>query len=357
MKILRVLIVDDSAAARELLQALLTAVPDIRVVGTAADGREAVARALDLQPDLVTMDLEMPVLDGLGAIEEIMSRQAVPILVVSSQASARTAYEAVARGALEVIPKPAVDQGPELVRRVRLLAGVPVIKHIRFHKPAPAAAPAPAPAPAFPGLHFAVPAVGERGRVFAIASSTGGPQVLAALLAALPAAFPCPVLISQHIADGFAGGMARWLDGVGPLPVHLAAEGEPVCPGQVYVSPSERHMTVTDRHTIRLVPTAPADIYHPNCDALLTSVAKHYGDRAVGLILTGMGRDGVAGMAALHRAGATTLAQDEASSVIFGMNRLAIEAGAVARVLALEALAEELIWLAGQPLPAVGALR
>ena len=348
MKRIRVLIADDSRLARELLRDFLECEEDIEVVGEAADGRQAVELARELKPDLVTMDLEMPVMSGLDAIEEIMCGKAVPILVVSSVADARNALAAVGRGALEVMAKPdyTPEQAAELVAKVRLLAGVSVITRLRPRKApppqgmpvAPVAAPSPSPRGA------------DHARVFAIASSTGGPQALARILSALPADFPCPVVIAQHISDGFAAGMAEWLSGLCKLPVRLAADGEALRPGVILVSPSERHLSITPTRRVALVERGPRDIYHPNCDVLLNSVADAYGRQAVGIILTGMGSDGAKGMASIRGKGGMTLAQDEATSVIFGMNRVAIESGAVRRVLPVEAIVGAMTELA-VPLP------
>jgi two-component system chemotaxis response regulator CheB len=166
----------------------------------------------------------------------------------------------------------------------------------------------------------------------------------------LPAAFPCAVLISQHISDGFAAGMAEWLAGVCKLPVHLAREGEGIIAGTVYISPSESNLTVTPAHRISLASRLPGEIYHPTCDVMLTSVAAVYGKQGVGIILTGMGSDGAAGMEKIRQANGVTLAQDEASSVIFGMNKVAIERGCVQQVLPLQEISQAMCHLAGLPL-------
>ena len=185
-----------------------------------------------------------------------------------------------------------------------------------------------------------------RPRVFAIAASTGGPQALAEILPRLPANFPVPVLIAQHIADGFAAGMAAWLNDLCPLTVGLAGEGEALAAGRIYLADSTSHLTLTPGQRLQLRPRMERDIYRPSCDLLLTSVAEAFGPAAAGVILTGMGRDGAQGMAAIRRAGGVTLGQDEASSVIYGMNREAILAGSVQQVLPLEAIAKTMERLA-----------
>lgn len=355
---IRVLIADDSSLARAMLREILQTQPDIEVVGEACNGQQAVDMAQTLSPQLITMDLEMPVMDGLQAITTIMHRRAVPILVVSSVSDAQRALEAVALGALEVVPKPDTTEAAaaHLIARVRLLAGVAVITRLRTRLDAalPVAAPAavavPIPLPTLPTLPALMPAsvpvwapapLGAEAftRVFAIAASTGGPQALARILSSLPADFSCPIVVAQHISDGFAQGMVDWLASICPLSVHLAQEAVALVAGRVYIAPSEYHLAVGSTGQLQLRARCAGDCYHPSCDVLLTSVAQVYGPRAVGIILSGMGHDGAAGMAAILAAGGSTWAQDEASSVIFGMNRIAIERGAVQQVLDVAVLA------------------
>ncbi len=335
MSAIRVVLVDDSALARDVLRSLLEGEADIEVVGEAANGREAVCMACELRPNVISMDLEMPVMGGLDAIEEIMATKAVPILVVSDTADARNACEAIRRGALDVMGKPELNSpvAAEFAAKLRLLSGVPVITHLRsnghvFASPA--------------AKEFAAPQAAGHGRAVAIASSTGGPQALARILPALPAHFPAPLLIAQHIADGFAAGMAEWLGGLCRLPVCLGKEGEPIQPGVVYISPSESHMAVTPARTLTLMPRRDGDLYHPSCDLLLKSVANTFGRRAIGVILTGMGHDGAAGLDVIRKFGGTTIAQDEASSVIYGMNGVAVASGSAQHILPVAEIAQAL---------------
>ncbi|WP_292256001.1 chemotaxis-specific protein-glutamate methyltransferase CheB [Marinospirillum sp.] len=351
-RLIRVLITDDSSMARGLLRAILEEEEGIEVIGEACHGKEALEMVQRLQPDLVTMDLDMPVMGGMEAIEEIMHTKAVPILVVSGQSDAEKAYEALRLGALEVINKPAYtpDEAAEFVAKVRLLSGIPMITHLRRK-----ALVSPVIAPVD---FFAIIKQPDFKQVFVIASSTGGPQALASLLPQLDEHFPAPILIAQHMSDGFVSGMAHWLSTLCKLPVKVAEEGEILKPGQVYVSPSEQHLTITGSHQIHLKPCLEKDIYHPSCDQLLKSVAQAYGKNAVGIILTGMGRDGAAGMAAIDAHGGVTLAQDEASSVIYGMNQEAVNAGVVHRVLPLSEIAAEMLKvLQLQPAGYLAALR
>jgi two-component system chemotaxis response regulator CheB len=334
MNRIRVLIADDSDLVREMIKAIVESDPEMEVVGEAVDGRDAVLKVAGLRPDVVTMDIEMPVMNGLDAIEQIMAENAVPILVVTTLGDARTAYEAVSRGALDLVVKPDVSReaAHEFVDKLKLLSKVRVVRHLsglRSRKgPPPVALP--------------VPAGHASDRVVAIAASTGGPDALSIILSRLPERFPAPIVIAQHIAEGFVSGMVAWLRTTTRLEVKVAAEGELVRPGAAYVCPSEHHMRITSARTICFVERRPRDVYRPSCDLLLSSIAESFGSNAVGVILTGMGNDGVVGMRRIKQAGGRTIAQDESSSVIFGMPKLAIEDGSVDRVLAVDEIGAEM---------------
>ncbi|PKG46900.1 MULTISPECIES: chemotaxis-specific protein-glutamate methyltransferase CheB [Halomonadaceae] len=340
MTVIRVVIADDSQVARDVLRDILSRDGDIDIVGEATNGREAVELAKRLVPQLITMDLNMPVMDGLSAIEEIMHTKGIPILVISDRSDAQSAYQAIEVGALEVMPKPSLDEadGDRLLERVRLLAGVSVITRLRRRSKAPA-----------PLTPMSAPLTPTRGlprdfqHVIAIACSTGGPQALVRVLRLLPAGFPAPIVIAQHISHGFINGMAQWLASLCAMPVSVGQEGEQLRPGHIYLSPSECDLCVTPRHRFRLQPSPEISIYHPSCDVLLASVAEVYGSDAIGIILTGMGRDGVNGMRAIYQAGGTTFAQDEASSVIYGMNQEAVKAGVIQYELPLDSLPDRLM--------------
>ena len=349
MKPIRVLVVDDSGTARALIRALLESEPGLSVCGEASNGREALDLTLELQPDIITLDLQMPVMDGLTAIEEIMAVRATPILVLSDLADSHNAMSAVARGALEATAKPGIDDGGALARRLRMLAGVPVIRHIRRQSGGAAlvsqAEPALHPHATPPPVPKCPDTQGER--LIAIASSTGGPQALAALLPRLPATLAAPVLIAQHLSVGFAEAMAGWLNDLCALEVVVAQAGEIPRPGRIYLADPARHLVLSAGRRLHYVEPEARDIYHPSCDRLLSSVAERHGDQALGVILTGMGRDGVRGLLDIRAAGGQTLAQDEPSSLIFGMNREAIHAGAIGRVLPLDEIAGALCRLVG----------
>ena len=341
---IRVLVVDDSPLVRRLLKTILESDPAIRVVGEAENGLEAIAKVTSLKPDLVTLDLEMPVLGGLPAIERIMAEHPLPILVVTAKENVRSAFDAVSKGALEVLGKADLNPttGQTLVKKVKALARVDV-RAFTARKGSPT--PPPKPPALVPARPPRPPRPGEsaRCRLLAIASSTGGPQSLHAILSRLPAPFPAPILVAQHVASGFAQGIADWLSGTLSMPARVARHGEPLAPGTVYFNPSECDLRVHAKGHVLLEPSDPAGIYHPSCDCLLRSAAEAYGSEVLAVILTGMGRDGVEGMRAVKAAGGATLAQNEASSVVFGMNRLAIEAGCIDQVLGLEELSAEIL--------------
>ena len=339
---IRVLLVDDSAVVRKLLRAIFAQDDAFEVMGEAANGVEAVAQVRRERPGLIAMDLEMPLMGGVDAIEEIMSFCPVPILVVTDFANAQHAYAAVAHGALEVVAKSALTekQVDAFLARARLIASIPVITHVKsLRHHSPKAKLAMAPQPTGSGLP-------QRRPVFGLTSSTGGPQALCRVLSQLPVDFNCPILIAQHVIPGFAAGMAKWLATESSLPIKLAEQGEPILPGQVYLSPSESHLSVAAGDRIDLLALRQGDTYRPSCDVLLESMATVFGKRSVGIILTGMGSDGARGLARVKAVGGTTWAQDEASSVVYGMNRVAIESGAVQQVLALDDIAAAMVQLA-----------
>ncbi len=334
MKKIRVLVTDDSPLVRDLIRMMIEGDPELEVVGEASNGLEAIEEVRRLQPDIVTMDIEMPVMDGLQAIERIMGENAVPILVVTTRGDAKTAYAAISKGALDLVVKPdvSVEAAHDFTDRLRLLSKVKVLTHLAGRGLGKRAAD-PMPAP------IAAPA----GVVVAVAASTGGPDALSIILSRLPAKFPVPIVIAQHMSDGFVSGMVGWLKTVSRVEIKVAVNGEALKPGVAYVCPSENHMRINSARKIVFVDRSPRDIFRPSCDTLLASVGEICGTKAVGVILTGMGNDGVGGMKKIKEAGGVTLAQDEETSVIFGMPNLAIESGFIDRVFPLEDLAAEIV--------------
>ncbi len=334
---IRALVVDDSALMRDMITAILSADEDIAVVGQAGNGREAVDLVRELMPDIVTMDIEMPVMNGLEALEAIMASRAVPVLVISARSDSKTAYSAISKGALDVISKFDVDPlDPSLlVEKVKLLATVKVIRHIKPCSPPinpnEGMGPAQRQSESFP--------------VVAIASSTGGPKALSELLVELPEWIPCSIVIAQHISDGFVTSMVSWMRKILKIEIKVGEDREPLRIGTAYVSPSERHMMVGPEKKILLVDREPGDVFRPSCDKLLSSVGSAYGVNSVGVILTGMGNDGVEGLARIKTAGGATIAQDESTSVVFGMPKAAIERGCIDKVLPLNRIGSEILKL------------
>jgi two-component system chemotaxis response regulator CheB len=345
---IRVLIVDDSPTARALLRSILEqdnastdAARRFVVVGEAVDGAEGVRLTAELRPDVVTMDILMPGLDGFAATKEIMIATPTPIVVVSSTLvgteEARSAVLALRAGAVAVLRRPPGPGDPgfegealRLVETLRAMADVKVVRHWRPKAPA-----------------------GERPRreplsrgtlkLVAIAASTGGPAALQRVLSALPATFPVPILIVQHITPGFTAGLCAWLDGVCSLHVKLAEPGETIRPHTVYVAPEERHLGLSAPGVLSLSGADPVEGFRPSGSFLFESVARVYGGAATAVILTGMGADGVAGLRALKRAGGRVIAQDRETSVVFGMPGAAVEAGLVDVVAPIDQIAERLM--------------
>lgn len=337
-KTIRVVIADDSLVAREMLAQILMSESDIEVVGQAKDGLEAVEMVERLRPDLVTMDIHMPKLDGLGATEKIMAFTPTPILVVSSSVYGEgmgRAFDALTLGALEVIKKPEARDwadldriGRDVIRKVRILANVRVITHIRGRHGAQASSPG-------------VTDSQTRRSLIAIGSSTGGPSALLEVLGRLPANLPVPVVVAQHIADGFIPGLVGWLDSGCPMKIVAAEDGKHIEPGVVYFAPTGRNMVV-DGMTVRFQDPGPSQLYIPSADTLFESAAHSHGRRAVGVILTGMGADGAEGLKLMRNQGAATIAQNEETCTVFGMPKAAIEIGAAAKVLPVNGIAEAL---------------
>lgn len=340
---IRVLVTDDSDTARGLLTEILRADPEISIVGEARDGSEAVRMTGTLRPDVVTMDINMPVMDGFAATEAIMGSAPTPIVIVTASRSAgevETAMRALRAGALTVLAKPCGPGSAEfdksagqLVWTVKAMADVKVVGRRVPQAVATATAASPR---------------REAGRrVVAIATSTGGPPALARLLSELPADFNAPILVVQHIAAGFSTGMASWLNSVSHGRVKIAEDGEPLREGSIYLAPDGRHLGLRRRGHVSLLDEPPVGGFRPSGTVLFETVAQVMGSASIGLILTGMGEDGVEGLRAVRRAGGWTIAQDRESSVIFGMPGAAIAADVIDEVLPLSALASRLSTLTG----------
>lgn len=341
MNKVRVLVAEDSLTVRRYLCDLLAADPGCEVVGEAENGKVAIELCQTLRPDVMTMDMMMPVMTGLGATEYIMAHCPTPILVVSSSTNRGElfkTYEALAAGAVDVLEKPdGVASNDawerEFLSSVKLVSRIRVVTHPRARlgalgrpRDGGTGETVAEPLPAIPTDH--------RYSVVAIGASTGGPAAILDVLRTVPASFPLPILFVLHIGEPFGMAFAEWLDGQTPLPVSYAREGDRVSDkaGHVIMAPPDLHLTVRSGY-IRLTREPERHSCRPSVDTLFESAAREYGSATVACLLTGMGRDGAAGLLAVRRAGGMTIAQDEATSVVYGMPREAMRAGAVERQL------------------------
>ena len=357
MKRIRVLVVDDSATSRLLLVEILKADEGIDVVGQAADGVEALSMVKRLSPDIVTMDVHMPRLDGFAATKRIMVEAPTPILITTSvdARSLSISLEAVRAGALAVQAKPGDPSAPgfdedarELVRQVKAMSEVKVVRHhATARTPDASLAGGADPVAPMSSAAFLHDAPAE---VIAIAASTGGPAALHRILTPLSADFPVPILVVQHISRGFGPGLADWLDKACAVRVKLAEHGEPLRPGTVYVAGDDRHLGVSAARRIHLSAAPAVGGFRPSGTVLFESVAAVFGHAAVAVILTGMGRDGVDGLREIRRAGGRTIAESKATAVVDGMPGTAVREGLADFVLPLH---EVCAALAGVLVPSV----
>ena len=302
-----------------------------------------------MNPDLVTMDIDMPVMNGLDAVEEIRKSFTTPVVVISTQDTARAAYEATARGAVEFYAKDTFTAAmPEdkragildsLVHIARIKGKLPVLRDRRFSFDG------------FPAALSRTPrkiAADRKAGAVVIGVSTGGPKALCSIFGALQRDFPLPFILVQHNSSGFDRGFVQWLGGYTSLEVRLAGEGERPVPGRVYIAPTDRHLLVGKDGTFTFDDGPPVNNQKPAVDLLFKSAAGYYGAALVSLVLTGMGCDGAEGTRAVRDAGGLTMAQDERSSMIYGMPRAARETGCVDMVVGLEAIPRQLLLLAGR---------
>ena len=341
---IRVLLIDDSPLVLNILQRLLSRSPEIQVVGTAANGKEALDLLPALNPDVICTDLHMPVMNGLEFTREVMTKYPRPILVVSVsvEAGSPNVFRLLEAGAVDVFPKPCAIQdaefgkvADELASRIRILAGVKVIRRSNDIRSTPVAAP-----PIISSRPQSPP------RIVVIGASTGGPQALREILSHLPATFPLPVVCVQHIGSDFLSGMVDWLADVSLLTVRKAVHGEFPLVGMVYFAPEDVHLEWDNARRFLLSIAPPVDGHRPSVTITMQAAARCFGGGTVGVLLTGMGRDGADGMASIAAAGGITLAQNEASSVVYGMPKEALAQGAVQHMLSLEQIAPALEALA-----------
>jgi len=344
LRTLRVLLVDDSEASRLALERILGDGPGLKVVGVARDGEEGLREALRLVPDVIVLDLQMPRMDGFTFLRVLMARQPVPVIVVSSQSRRTDVFKALELGALDFVAKP--DRGDDELLREELLEKCATVRALRMENLSPRSAAVRLPL---------APAVEPR-RVAVVGASTGGPQALLKLLSALPGDLALGILVAQHMPERFTGTFAERLGRSTPFSAHEASDGDLVAEGRVMVAPGGRHLEVRRdpegalRAAVLLPgPRDPIPRYVPSIDRLFVSAAACLGPRVCAVVLTGMGQDGRAGVAAVKRAGGLTLAESEETAVIYGMPQQAAESGAVDEVLGLGALAERLVRFAREP--------
>jgi len=325
-KLIRIVVADDSAVTRELLRRVFDAQPDMIVVGMAGTGEDTVRLVERLRPDLVTMDVAMPGIDGVLATRRIMSAQPTPIAIVTAKpvgAGQETTFRAMAAGAVDVIAKPGVEvfeadgeKREQFVRQLRNVANVGVVGirgRAAYEAQSDDERPTTRP-PAGVGLSQWTSA-----SLIAIGASTGGPPCIREIVGMLDPAHCPPVVITQHMSAQFILGFAEWLATNIQLPVQLGRSGALLARGQVYVAPGDQHLEVTDNGTMRIVSTLPVHYQRPSVDVMFQSIARSYAGRAIGVLLTGMGSDGAAGLRAMREAGSLTIAQDEASCLVYGM--------------------------------------
>jgi two-component system, chemotaxis family, protein-glutamate methylesterase/glutaminase len=334
----RILIVDDSAFMRTALSRMVASEPDFEVVGTACTGVEALAKIKELEPDVVTLDVEMPGLDGLEVLRLIMNQCPRPVLMVSAvtEKDADKTFAALAAGAFDYVPKQLSSNSldilhirPDLVNKIRAAAASrhPRIPAKSLRKPAQFTP------------DFGTTSNSSTTAVVAIGISTGGPKALQEILPLFPRDFSLPILIVQHMPLGFTGPFAQRLNGLCALNVREATHHDPLQPGVVYIAPAGLHMTVErqpDGRSLIFLNSEPRDCLHiPSADLLIKSVAETFGSQALGVIMTGMGADGAEGIRAIHRRGGFTIGQDEASCTVYGMPRACAEMGVLSRVVSL----------------------
>lgn len=362
---IRVLLVEDSPVVLTILKRLLNSVPDIEVVGTAHNGQQALELIPDLRPSVICTDYHMPQMNGLELIQHVMSRFPCPILVISTSVNPKeneaNVFKLLAAGAVDIFPKPQVNSTSdyellqhELINKIKVLSGVKVFtRHPfkveerrqkieekrqqaeeRLEKVRATSQPSTY-SPASPSLM----AHGwPHPKAIAIGASTGGPQALHTILTQLPKNLSVPVFCVQHISEGFLQGLVTWLAAECPLPIKIARPGELPLPGVIYFAPERSHLELGHQGQFVCSSSTPVDGHCPSVTVLFQSAVRHYGNSLIGVLLTGMGRDGATGLLDIALQGGTTIAQDEQSCVVFGMPKEAISIGAVKHILAIEAI-------------------
>lgn len=343
---IKVLVVDDSSLVRKIVTDILEKDPDIKVVGTANNGKTAIFRNQELDPDVITMDIEMPILDGLAALKQIMSTKPKPVIMMSvlTQHGAEATFKALELGAVDFIPKPSTlmsmsveEIGDLLIRKVKSVAK----SKLNIHKIEDERIKS--------GLQVTdvKPVLKDTSdKIVAIGTSTGGPSALINVFNKFPEKFPSPVLVVQHMPEGFTAAFSKRLNDSSNLNVKEAEDGDDVLPGHGYVAPGHSHMDIVkkgDKYKIRVFKADKVSGHMPSIDVLFNSVAEYAGNRSVGVIMTGMGKDGAEGLLRIKGKGGYTIAQNEETSVVYGMNRVAVEIGATDEVVSLSEITNKIV--------------
>ncbi|MDZ4872728.1 MAG: Protein-glutamate methylesterase/protein-glutamine glutaminase 2 [Chroococcidiopsis cubana SAG 39.79] len=340
----KVLLVEDSPVVLAILKKLLAATSEIEVVGTASNGQEALDKIPELQPNVICTDLHMRKMDGLEFTKQVMAKHPLPILVISSsvqESDTNTIFQLLQAGAIDVFPKPAMGTPSEydrikqeLITKIKVLSGVSVFTK-PLKQPVLSTAALPLVQGRILGSHSGLSSI----RMVAVGASTGGPQALQKLFSHLPSHFPAPVICTQHISEGFLPGLVSWLATECQVKVKIAQDGEIPSPGTIYFAPEKCHLEFSSlgKFTLNRA-TGVVDGHCPSVTVMFKSAAQFYSKGIMGVLLTGMGRDGATGMQAIAQAGGITIAQDEASSIVFGMPKEAIALGAVQHILPIQSI-------------------
>lgn len=341
---IKILIVDDSAFMRKLLSDLFSSESDFMIIGTARNGKEAIDKVAQLKPDVVTMDVEMPILNGIQALEIIMRETPTPVLMLSSltSAGAKATLTALELGAVDFVAKTSgvissiTGIGNEILAKGRAAskANVSQLSKIKVTLPSM--------------INISYPnfITSSEERILAIGTSTGGPRALQEIITRLPGNLPCGIVIVQHMPPGFTKSLAERLNSLSALTVKEAEHNEVIRPGFVFIAPGDYHMTIErdgNKKVVKLNQNPPIGGHRPAVDPMMESVAKAYGERTVGVILTGMGHDGAKGIQAIKQQRGYTIAEDQSTAVVFGMPKSAIELGVVDKIAPLSAIASEIV--------------
>lgn len=342
---INVLIVDDSAFMRNTLSTMISSDPDINVIGFAKDGIEAVAKVQALKPDIVTLDVEMPRMDGIAALKQIMEKHPVPVLMVSSitNEGAKVTLDALDLGAIDFIPKNLSELSINIVKIKEIL--ISKIKAIGNRRVIPRKLPRITKTLETPKLQNY--SSSRKIGIVTIGTSTGGPKALQTIITRIPGDFPVPILIAQHMPPAFTGPFSERLNSLSKITVKEAEDGETIKKGVVYIAPGRGHMSVIRKKLTETVVSVNEDrgdhIYRPSVDVLMLSIAETYSGQVLGIILTGLGNDGTKGMTEIKNKGGKTIAESEESCVVYGMPRSVVEAGLADKVVPLDEVAGEII--------------